>query len=100
MGVHPCAVGDKRVYVNTHELVNEVSDDKRFPKKISKGLEEVRNGVGDGLFTVRQPRQPLLLICLNSWFKLGYRTGRGKLVSRSPYSDASLQCCIHERHVR
>ena len=32
--------------------MNEVSDDKRFPKKVTAGLNEVRNGTGDGLFTV------------------------------------------------
>ena len=44
--------GRKRVVVNSYRLVNEVSDDKRFPKKISVAMEEVRNGAGDGLFTV------------------------------------------------
>ena len=46
------SAGEKRVYISSHELVNEVSDDKRFPKKVTAGLNEVRNGTGDGLFTV------------------------------------------------
>ncbi|TBU21982.1 fatty acid hydroxylase [Dichomitus squalens] len=49
--------GAKRVFVNSYELVNEVSDDKRFPKKISAALEQVRNGAGDGLFTAHVPRE-------------------------------------------
>ena len=46
-------IGNKIVFVNSHALVNEVSDDKRFPKMVSAGLRELRNGAGDGLFTVR-----------------------------------------------
>ena len=44
--------GEKKVYISSYELVNEVSDDKRFPKKVTAGLNEVRHGTGDGLFTV------------------------------------------------
>ena len=39
--------------INTHELLNEVSDEKRFRKHLSANLWEVRNALGDGLFTVR-----------------------------------------------
>ena len=46
-------IGNKIIFVNSHALVNEVSDDKRFPKMVSAGLRELRNGAGDGLFTVR-----------------------------------------------
>ncbi len=31
--------------------MNEVSDEKRFSKKVSGPLEQIRNGVKDGLFT-------------------------------------------------
>ncbi|KAJ7579303.1 fatty acid hydroxylase [Mycena floridula] len=40
--------------VNSYELVNEVSDEKRFKKPIAGNLLQVRNLVGDGLFTARQ----------------------------------------------
>lgn len=40
------------VVVNTQELVNEVSDEKRFLKNMTPGLAQVRNVAGDGLFTV------------------------------------------------
>ncbi|TCD65595.1 hypothetical protein EIP91_002442 [Steccherinum ochraceum] len=49
--------GRMLVVVNTHELVAEVSDEKRFMKKISPGLLEVRNAAGDGLFTAH-PDEP------------------------------------------
>lgn len=39
--------------ISSYELVNECSDDKRFYKGIGGALGEVRNGVGDGLFTAR-----------------------------------------------
>jgi hypothetical protein len=40
------------VSVSSYALVNEVSDDTRFQKRVSGGLHQVRNLVGDGLFTV------------------------------------------------
>ncbi|KAL4252643.1 Bifunctional cytochrome P450/NADPH--P450 reductase [Abortiporus biennis] len=47
--------GKTMVVVSTQELVNEVSDDKRFYKKISPSLGEVRKASGDGLFTAHVP---------------------------------------------
>ena len=44
--------------------MNEVSDDKRFPKKVTAGLNEVRNGTGDGLFTVSRIYAHLLRIMI------------------------------------
>ncbi|KZT04430.1 cytochrome P450 [Laetiporus sulphureus 93-53] len=41
------------IVVSSYELLNEVSDDKRFFKDIGGSLEQVRNGVGDGIFTAR-----------------------------------------------
>ena len=38
--------------ISSYELLNEVSDEKRFRKKVTAGLREVRNAAGDGLFTV------------------------------------------------
>ena len=44
-------LGSPVVIVNTQELLNEICDEKRFYKRPSGTLAEVRNGVGDGLFT-------------------------------------------------
>ena len=40
------------MFVSSYDLVNEVSDEKRFSKKVAVAVEQVRNGIGDGLFTV------------------------------------------------
>ncbi|KAJ6522368.1 fatty acid hydroxylase [Mycena vulgaris] len=50
-------LGRKVICVSSYELVNEVSDDSRFQKRVSGGLSQVRNLVGDGLFTA-QPEEP------------------------------------------
>ena len=39
------------VHVNSVALVRQLSDDSRFKKSVSRGLREVRNLAGDGLFT-------------------------------------------------
>ncbi|KAI3529933.1 cytochrome P450 [Colletotrichum filicis] len=44
-------LGQKLVFVNTHELVNECCDDKRFKKSIEGDLTELCDAVHDGLFT-------------------------------------------------
>ncbi len=43
------------ISINSHALANEVSDDKRFVKSFTPSLYEVRNLIGDGLFTVMRP---------------------------------------------
>jgi len=43
--------GTERYFISSVELLNEVCDEKRFCKSVSGALEEVRHGVGDGLFT-------------------------------------------------
>jgi len=43
--------GEEKLFISTHELMNEVCDEKRFSKTVSGALEQIRNGVGDGLFT-------------------------------------------------
>ncbi|CCM04888.1 uncharacterized protein FIBRA_07084 [Fibroporia radiculosa] len=43
----------KKVVVSSYELMHDVSDDKKFFKNIGGVLEQVRNGVGDGLVTAR-----------------------------------------------
>lgn len=45
------SLGRTPIFLNTVELVNDVSDEKKFPKYVGAGLIEVRRGVGDGLFT-------------------------------------------------
>ncbi|KAI0655429.1 bifunctional P-450/NADPH-P450 reductase [Cubamyces menziesii] len=49
--------GHKKIFINSYELQNELSDEKRFFKKIDFNLNEVRNAAGDGLFTAR-PDEP------------------------------------------
>ncbi|KAI0729796.1 cytochrome P450 [Fomitopsis betulina] len=39
--------------VSSYELLNDACDDRRFVKNPSGSLEQVRNGVGDGLFTAK-----------------------------------------------
>lgn len=45
--------GSERLFITTQELLNEICDEKRFTKVVAGSLNEVRNGVGDGLFTAR-----------------------------------------------
>lgn len=40
------------IIASSYELQNELSNEKRFQKAVVAGLVEVRNGLGDGLFTV------------------------------------------------
>ncbi|KAH9948045.1 bifunctional P-450/NADPH-P450 reductase [Amylocystis lapponica] len=56
-------VGRSIISVNSHELVNEISDEKRFRKIISANLEQVRHAAGDGLFTVLNPKYPIPQMC-------------------------------------
>ncbi|KAF7351739.1 Fatty acid hydroxylase [Mycena sanguinolenta] len=58
-------LGRKVVCVSSYALVNEVSDDSRFQKRVTGGLQEVRNLVGDGLFTVYS-------VCPSSHFVLSF----------------------------
>ncbi|TVY39678.1 Bifunctional cytochrome P450/NADPH--P450 reductase [Lachnellula occidentalis] len=45
--------GVDKLYISTQALMNEICDEKRFTKLVSGGLEQIRNGVGDGLFTAQ-----------------------------------------------
>lgn len=42
-----------KIFIGSHELLNEVCDEKRFTKAVQGGLANIRNGVHDGLFTAR-----------------------------------------------
>ncbi|KAJ7067224.1 fatty acid hydroxylase [Mycena amicta] len=50
-------IGRHVTFVSSYALANEVSNEKRFQKRVSGALAEVRNLVGDGLFTA-QPEEP------------------------------------------
>ncbi|KAF3175883.1 hypothetical protein TWF788_008353 [Orbilia oligospora] len=43
--------GKELLVLSSWELIHECCDEKRFAKQVAGGLEQVRNGVGDGLFT-------------------------------------------------
>ncbi|KAJ5668186.1 Amidohydrolase [Penicillium maclennaniae] len=47
--------GQTRVFLSSHELVDEVCDEERFTKYVIAGLKEIRNGTNDGLFTANYP---------------------------------------------
>lgn len=44
-------VGQDRYFVTSAALLDELCDERRFCKAVSGGLQEVRHGVKDGLFT-------------------------------------------------
>lgn len=44
-------LGKRRVVISSVALMNEVSNEQRFSKMVTAGLNEVRNGTHDGLFT-------------------------------------------------
>ena len=41
--------------LNSYELANETCDEKKFFKSLAGPLVQTRNGLADGLFTVRHP---------------------------------------------
>ncbi|ORY02372.1 cytochrome P450 [Clohesyomyces aquaticus] len=49
--------GSPRVVIGSQALMNEISDETRFTKKIAAALKEVRNGTHDGLFTSFGPEE-------------------------------------------
>ena len=50
--------GKARVFISSQELVDEVCNEERFTKGVSQALNEIRNGVHDGLFTAHYPEEP------------------------------------------
>lgn len=42
------------IAISSHELYDELCEERRFCKKLSPTLLQVRNGVGSGLFTAHQ----------------------------------------------
>lgn len=64
--------------ISSYDLLNEISDEKRFIKKVGGALLEVRNGVGDGLFTVSHSH---IVSFMSRWGLIaGPCSGRTKLV--------------------
>ena len=43
----------RRIFVSSHELVNELCDESRFGKKVHASLTQIRDFAGDGLFTAQ-----------------------------------------------
>nr|AJP77023.1 inducible nitric oxide synthase-like protein [Inonotus obliquus] len=58
------------IHVNTAAMVQQLSDDARFKKSVSRGLREVRNLAGDGLFTadIEEPNWGIARKNFNSIF--------------------------------
>ena len=50
-------LGGERVVVANQAYMNEICDEERFSKKVAAALEQVRNGVHDGLFTAYGPQE-------------------------------------------
>ncbi|KAL6704826.1 hypothetical protein ACN47E_007630 [Coniothyrium glycines] len=50
-------IGGDRYVVANQALMNEICDEERFKKNIAASLEQVRNGVHDGLFTSYGPQE-------------------------------------------
>lgn len=51
LDAHSTLKGRTPIFINTVELVNDISDDKKFSKSVTAGLIQVRNAIGNGLFT-------------------------------------------------
>lgn len=49
--------GQRQIFVCDVELMNEVCDERRFCKIVTLGVELLRSGVHDGLFTAREGEQ-------------------------------------------
>jgi cytochrome P450 len=43
--------GQEKLFITTAALLNEICDEKRFTKLVTGNLNQVRNGIADGLFT-------------------------------------------------
>ncbi|KAL3421663.1 bifunctional P-450/NADPH-P450 reductase [Phlyctema vagabunda] len=43
--------GEEKIFISNHALLNEACDEKRFSKIVAGALNQIRNGVEDGLFT-------------------------------------------------
>lgn len=63
--------GDTILHINSAALVRQVSDDTKYRKTLSRSLREVRNLVGDGLFTAELEetnwgvaREFFIIICI------------------------------------
>jgi len=50
-------IGGDRIIISSQALMNEISDEDRFTKKVAAALVQVRNGTHDGLFTALGPQE-------------------------------------------
>lgn len=133
-------LGQKMVFVNTHELVNECCDDTRFKKSIegditvcfllaqpggmpssNSVIQELRDAVHDGLFTVSHlslpvpictisqlekaagfyaPCTPVVTSLYNAKTTAVQRRGRRELGRCPPGFDVGVWPSRHQRNVR
>lgn len=49
--------GKERIVIGSQALMDEVCDEERFSKVVAAALEQVRNGLHDGLFTAYGPQE-------------------------------------------
>jgi cytochrome P450/NADPH-cytochrome P450 reductase len=49
--------GHERIVIGSQALMDEICNEERFSNIIAAALEQVRNGVHDGLFTARGPQE-------------------------------------------
>jgi len=58
--------GRRVILISSQRLAVEVLDEKRFHKAVAGGLQELRNLVGDGLFTARldEPNWAIARTCV------------------------------------
>ncbi|CAO2650266.1 Nn.00g015580.m01.CDS01 [Neocucurbitaria sp. VM-36] len=49
--------GAERIVIGSQALMDEVCDEERFSKIIAASLNQVRNGIHDGLFTAKGPQE-------------------------------------------
>jgi cytochrome P450/NADPH-cytochrome P450 reductase len=68
---------------SSQALIHELCDEKRFRKPIANALEEIRNGVNDGLFTAREEEV--------NW-------GIAHRVLMPAFGPASIQAMFSEMH--
>lgn len=95
-------LGLDMVVLSSWKLVNEACDDERFQKSIKGEIEELRNVVHDGLFTVRQAvpllsrtsqADPISVLTVN-------RRERRELGCSPPRSGLGIRSAGYSRHVR
>lgn len=84
------------VHINTYNLLAQISDDKRFKKVVTSPLNQVRDLVGDGLFTGELEE-------VNWGMARSFlHTSCDKVIvdgTHRSHSDACVRSCKHCQHV-